>query len=68
MQLFPINLYATRANAKLIKVRIQHESEADAKVVTIRSDYSLRDIVFNFNQEGSEVLAIRGAGAWHSLN
>lgn len=67
-QVFPYDVYA-KSPAKTYRVRIQPEEDADPSIVTVRTDFSLADLLFHIREQDCAVLEIRrGKGAWHSIN
>lgn len=67
-QVFPYDIYA-KSPAKTYRVRIQPEEDADPSEITVRTDFSLTDLLFHIREQDCAVLEIRRSkGAWHSIN
>lgn len=67
IQIFPYDIFSNPAKAKRYRVKIKPCEDADPSIVTIRTDFCLRDLVDHINRQEIEVLAIRQNGAWHEL-
>jgi len=66
---FPYVICHRAGNARKYRVRIQLHEDADPSTITVKSDFSLRDLIDHIRSQDCDVLAIRrGKGAWHNLN
>lgn len=64
--LFPYDLISGDRFTRY-QVRILPDEDEDPSAVTVRSDFSLSDIIHNIRQQDCEVLAVRRSGAWHHI-